>query len=54
MRYAKVALPKELFKKIEELIEETDLGYRSVNEFVVDAVRRRVEELEKMLERRER
>ena len=39
-----VALPEELIDKIDKLVGEKKHGYRSRNEFVTDAVRRRLEE----------
>ena len=41
-----VKIPKELAKKIETIREK--YGYASVMEFIRDAVRRRLEEIEKM------
>ena len=39
-------LPSGLYSKVKEIIEERqDLGYRSVTEFVAEAVRKRVMEL---------
>ena len=48
MAYTKVAIPKDLAVKIRSLIENSNLGYRSVQEFVIDATRRRLEELDKI------
>jgi metal-responsive CopG/Arc/MetJ family transcriptional regulator len=46
--YKTTALPVELYEKIEKLIKAyPEKGYRSVLEFVIDAVRRRLEEIEK-------
>jgi len=39
--YTQVSLPKELHKKIEEFISENpELGYKTIAEFVKDAIRR--------------
>jgi len=38
-------LPEELIQKIDKMVEAQQHGYRSRNEFVTDAVRRRLEEL---------
>ncbi len=46
-RYRTVALPEELYEKVEEIVRRGKLGYSSVSEFVKDAVRRRLEEIEK-------
>jgi metal-responsive CopG/Arc/MetJ family transcriptional regulator len=40
-----IALPEELIQKIDKMVESQHHGYRSRNEFVTDAVRRRLEEL---------
>jgi metal-responsive CopG/Arc/MetJ family transcriptional regulator len=40
-----IALPEELVEKIDKIVTEEKHGYRSRNEFVTDAVRRRLEEL---------
>ena len=48
--YKTTALPVELYEKIEKLIRSyPEFGYRSVMEFVADAVRRRLEELEEKI-----
>ena len=44
--YRSIKIPEELVLKVEELLRSSGLGYRSVSEFVIDAVRRRVEELQ--------
>ncbi len=42
-------LPSGLYQKVKALVKKrTDLGYRSVTEFVAEAVRKRVEEIEKL------
>jgi len=43
--YAKVNIPKQLAELIDEVIKDGKYGYRSRDEFVTDAVRRRLEEL---------
>ena len=40
-----VALPEELITKVDKIVAEEKHGYRSRNDFVIDAVRRRLEEL---------
>jgi metal-responsive CopG/Arc/MetJ family transcriptional regulator len=46
--YDSVNLPSGLYRKVRELIEaRADLGYRSITEFVAEAVRKRIEELSK-------
>ena len=47
MSYRHISLPRELVDRIEKLVKEGRYGYRTVTEFVKDAVRRRLEELEK-------
>ncbi len=46
-KYRTVAIPEDLYKKCEEIVKNGILGYSSVSEFVKDAVRRRLEEIEK-------
>ena len=43
--YVNVSLPEELARYIEDVIKSGKYGYRTRSEFVVDAVRRRLEEL---------
>ncbi|MBD3193697.1 MAG: CopG family transcriptional regulator [Candidatus Lokiarchaeota archaeon] len=44
--YRTVRIPENLVETVLEIIDERkDLGYRSHSEFIIDAVRRRVEEL---------
>jgi len=46
--YDSVNLPSGLYAKVKALIKSrTDLGYRSITEFVAEAVRKRTEEIEK-------
>jgi Arc/MetJ-type ribon-helix-helix transcriptional regulator len=45
--YDSVNLPSGLYAKVKMLVKtRTDLGYRSVTEFVAEAVRKRTEEIE--------
>ena len=47
-RYRTVRLPEELVNEIERVIKKhKKYGYRSIAEFVAEAVRRRIEEIEK-------
>jgi len=47
--YDSVNLPSGLYIKVKTLVKRRpDLGYRSVTEFVAEAVRRRTEEIEKI------
>lgn len=43
--YITVSLPASMIKKIDKVIEKTELGYKSRPEFVKDAVRRRFGEV---------
>ncbi|MBD3340655.1 MAG: CopG family transcriptional regulator [Candidatus Lokiarchaeota archaeon] len=44
-RYRTIRIPDDLVKSIQEIIDDhKELGYRSHSEFIIDAVRRRVEE----------
>ena len=47
--YDSVNLPSGLYVKVKTLVKRRgDLGYRSVTEFVAEAVRKRTEEIERM------
>ena len=47
--YDSVNLPSGLYSKVKALVKNrTDLGYRSVTEFVAEAVRKRTEEIERI------
>lgn len=47
--YSSVNLPSGLYIKVKTLVKaRSDLGYRSVTEFVAEAVRKRTEEIEKI------
>jgi metal-responsive CopG/Arc/MetJ family transcriptional regulator len=43
-KYMSVSLPKAFIEKIDEVIENTELGYKSRPEFIKDAVRRHLEQ----------
>jgi len=44
--YDSVNLPSGLYVKVKTLIEKRkDFGYRSITEFVAEAVRKRIEEI---------
>jgi hypothetical protein len=46
--YDSVNLPSGLYVKVKTLVKaRSDLGYRSVTEFVAEAVRKRTEEIER-------
>jgi len=45
--YRSLRIPENLVAKIEKIIGREELGYASISEFVKDAVRRRLEEIEK-------
>ena len=47
--YDSVNLPSGLYSKVKALVKHrSDLGYRSVTEFVAEAVRKRTEEIERI------
>lgn len=46
VQYRVIKIPEDLVLKIEKTMETSGLGYRTVSEFVIEAVRRRVEELQ--------
>ena len=51
-KWANAKVPEGLQKAIIELINKyEDLGYHSFNAFVTDACRRRLEELQKMIQK---
>lgn len=44
-QYKSINIPEELMDSVDRVLEEKkELGYRSRSEFIIDAVRRRVEE----------
>ena len=48
--YDSVNLPSGLYDKVKKLVKtRVDLGYRSVTEFVAEAVRKRTEEIERLV-----
>ena len=49
--YRNVKIPNGMIEEIEKLMEShKELGYRTVAEFVIDALRRRMEEFKKLSE----
>ena len=48
MEYAKVSIPRDMVERARRVLARH--GYRSVSEFVIDSVRRRLEELERARE----
>ena len=48
MPYRKVSIPEEFWKRIENIVNKhPEYGYSSVAEFVKEAVRRRLDEIER-------
>lgn len=48
-KYRTVQLPENLIKEIiKELKDNNELAYRSHSEFIIDATRRRLEEIKKL------
>ena len=43
------SLPKELLRRIEYIINETDLGYTSKADFIKEAVRQKLDKVERKL-----
>lgn len=43
LNYISVSLPKDLIKKVDEVLSNKELGYSSRPEFIKDAVRRHLE-----------
>ncbi len=46
--WTRVSLPKSLTDKIKEMIESGKLDYNSLSSFISDAIRRRLEEIERI------
>jgi len=46
--WTRVSLPKNLTDRIKKAIEEGVVDYNSLSSFISDAIRRRLEELEKI------
>lgn len=45
--YVPVSLPKTVWKRVRELLDEEKVtGYRNPSEFILDSVRRRIEQIE--------
>jgi metal-responsive CopG/Arc/MetJ family transcriptional regulator len=45
--YTNAAIPNDLAARVDRLVKRSDLGYRSRQEFITDAVRRHLLSLEK-------
>lgn len=43
LNYISVSLPKDLIKKVDEILGNKELGYSSRPEFIKDAIRRHLE-----------
>jgi metal-responsive CopG/Arc/MetJ family transcriptional regulator len=43
-KYMSISLPKPFIERIDEVIENTELGYKSRPDFIKDAVRRYLEQ----------
>ena len=48
-RWKTVQLPEELLRRVDEIVGHPEFGYSSRSEFIKDAVRHRLEELERLL-----
>ena len=46
--YANIKIPQELADEIESLVKQGKLGYRSKAEFVIEASRQRLFDIERM------
>lgn len=51
-RWKTIQLPEELLDRVDDLVEAPELGYTSRAELIKEAVRLRVEELERILKER--
>lgn len=47
-RYTNIPLPDELAKQIDEIIETSKWGYKTKSEFIKEAVRQKLIELDKL------
>jgi len=54
VEYANFKVSENLAKKVREIVDSGTLGYRTPGEFVNEAVRRRVEEVLKLMEKPKR
>ena len=54
VKYANFKVSENLAGKVREIVDSGALGYRTPGEFVNEAVRRRVEEVLKMMEKPKR
>lgn len=46
--YSVVSIPKSVMKKVKQLLDEEQVtGYRNPTEFVLDCIRRRIEQIER-------
>lgn len=52
-RWRTVQLPEELLRRVDEIVSHPEFGYTSRSEFIKDAVRRRLEELERLVKERD-
>lgn len=43
LNYISVSLPRDLVKRVDEILENKELGYSSRPEFIKDAIRRHLE-----------
>lgn len=46
--YRSVSIPEDLLERVQKIVMDKKYGYRSMAEFVVEAIRKRIEEIEKM------
>jgi Arc/MetJ-type ribon-helix-helix transcriptional regulator len=51
VKYANFKVSENLARKVREIVDSGTLGYRTAGEFVNEAVRRRVEEVLRMMEK---
>ena len=51
--YKSVHIPKDLYDEVKRTIEELDLGYRSISEFIIEATRTRLIQLRQLWQKAE-
>ena len=50
MTYTNVSIPDDLLEKVEQVVSGSRFGYRNRSEFIIEAVREKVQQLSKIKE----
>ncbi len=48
--YTNIGVPRELMEKVEQIVSTSKLGYRTRSEFIIEAVREKVQQIAKIQE----